>query len=1204
MNSAYTPNGFANKPAAQWNPQSRSSFTPPPTFPSPARGRGRGRRGNGRARDTPPAMDWGDDASDQVNGSLSSNDQGGGMNDSLTDMDVEMQRKREARRLQDEELRDRKEKFVAKRKAEGVQEKQEEEELLRHIAAEDADPVFSRVRAEAIEANREWERRLLDLPADQAWKEVINTREERIAQWQELRLMGRPKVRRIDYRPTRGLCEGMCAASEIVERVATNNIMAVERDPTTRQPDPARFVKRWRRPGGGEDIPSDVRTFAALVMTTGCLLDGLLNRTNYGDVYGFLEDRCRAVMTDYSVQNICGPSALHIYERNTYLSAMGVHEKIARFYAFSAYVMYDTYRPIRSKQDSNESVQLAIPSEDYSPRLNKDALDRALVTLKDLYTDNHTVRGGDRTRNLQADLFDREPEMAAYRFISNYVKLRTEFRRYHVEKRDWETAQARSGDGKMPRDVKRPDLTWDYAARMTPWMFLANDLIQCAGGSKTAHPPTTTTPSQYAKIIPEVRFFDLLMLPYTPPLFLALFMEEFGWIRVQAIEKLLGSKPGFIKTSTLMELLKFDSEKDVSEIGMACGLSVETGADGAVRVGWRSGDLLNFVDPVVPRQASLRVFEGKFPSDMTISQITSGDLPHLQSFDGYPQLELQPHYEVVKPTRSEELEESEMPAVLPREPRPQEFITTPSVFPTFTVGEATLPSPFIPPQERAGFARPFIPPQEHAEFARPFIPIQEQAGFARPFIPPQEQAGFARPFIPLQEQAGFAPPFILTQQQAGFARPSIPPQEQAGFTRPFIPAQEQAGFARPFILAQEQAGFARPFILPQEQAGFARPFIPPQEQAGFARPFIPTLEQAGFTRPLIPPQEQVGFLDTGIPAADAVRSPSLHRPQSVTFSELHVAGYPSPSTSAPYQTPSEGNHSLQPAATILRPETTPLQSLSPGFDGAFAELVQEAPPGSISENMLPSEVPRTTSGPSVDLRVEHDQLAAENAEDDASESVVAAESVDVNKVESAPANMMPIGQDHDEHVREAEIDGQQADNATTDMNNQLQRLNTVLTEIRNLDTAQKVDCNEKWVTVNRLMEELRKGANQPPNGAVEVLSNEARETSRKRKREDINAEVDHDRSTETNPAGISLINTTGQNEMGEREEHDSSVGSLQLTPPKRAKFEHDGIPLVNGIATPSSIYPVTPPKKGTLHSLRARIRAANAMAAGELRANK
>ncbi|KZO91959.1 hypothetical protein CALVIDRAFT_567841 [Calocera viscosa TUFC12733] len=331
--------------------------------------------------------------------------------------------------------------------------------------------------------------------------------------------------------------------------------------------------------------------------------------------------------------------------------------------------------------------------------------------------------------------------------------------------------------------------------------------------------------------------------------------------------------------------------------------------------------------------------------------------------------------------------------------------------------------------------------------------------------------------------------------------------------------------------------------------------VPPREPRPYEFIMTPsilgsfTVVETRLSSPPIVSEAQADLVEPDILASDAVRSPSPHDLHSAPFSDLQAAGSPSLSMSVAYQTPGGG---VPTAATILVPETTsPLQCLNPSFDDVFARLVQEAPAEAMSENMLPSEVPGTISESSVDLRVEHDQLAAENAEDDASESVVAAESVDVNKVESAPANVMPIGQGHDERVREAEIDGQPADNASTDINNQLQRLNTVLTEIRNLDTAQKVDCNEKWVTVNRLMEELRKGANQPPSGAVEVLSNEARETSRKRKREDTDEEVDHDRSTETNSAGMPLINTAGHIEMGAAQ--DVYLAGLSPRPTKRRR---------------------------------------------------
>ncbi|KZT55588.1 hypothetical protein CALCODRAFT_345777 [Calocera cornea HHB12733] len=253
MNGAYTPNGFGSKPFASLNAQDRSSSAPPPAFSSPARGRGRHRRGNGSVAHTPPPMESDD-----------------GMSDRETDKDAAMKKELEARRRRQEELRVRMAEYQAKRREEMEgRERQEAEELQRRIAAEEADPVLRRMRADAVEESKRWESRLLAMPANQAWIEVKDTQDERVAQWQELKLMGST-----EYRPTRGLCEGMCSASEVVERVATMDVMAPERDPTTGQPDPSRFVKRYKRVEP-VIIPTDVRTSAALVV---CRLDWPLRR--------------------------------------------------------------------------------------------------------------------------------------------------------------------------------------------------------------------------------------------------------------------------------------------------------------------------------------------------------------------------------------------------------------------------------------------------------------------------------------------------------------------------------------------------------------------------------------------------------------------------------------------------------------------------------------------------------------------------------------------------------------------------------------------------------------------------------------------------------------------------------------------------------------------------------------------------------------
>ena len=135
-----------------------------------------------------------------------------------------------------------------------------------------------------------------------------------------------------EYRPNVGICEQMCPIFEQFERQANDELDHYEVIPGTKNVDPNRAIKKFRRSDAGseEPLPEDVRTPEALVKTMSYMVSKIIaNDPEMKICQPFVRDRTRAIRIDFTYQNIHDERAIAVFER------------IARFHILSHHICGD-----------------------------------------------------------------------------------------------------------------------------------------------------------------------------------------------------------------------------------------------------------------------------------------------------------------------------------------------------------------------------------------------------------------------------------------------------------------------------------------------------------------------------------------------------------------------------------------------------------------------------------------------------------------------------------------------------------------------------------------------------------------------------------------------------------------------------------------------------------------------------------------------
>ncbi|KAJ1673804.1 actin cytoskeleton and mitosis protein, partial [Spiromyces aspiralis] len=194
-----------------------------------------------------------------------------------------------------------------------------------------------------------------------------------------------------------GTCELMCPEFEQLDREVNREIDRFEYKPGTREVDPQRMVKKFRRSDAGAEtpLPEDIRTPDSLVRTMDYLVSEIVSKDpEMRECHLFLWDRTRAIRRDFTYQNILD------------MRMVSVFEKIARFHILARHLMM-TREGERSR-------------EEFSEKQESDQLSNTLLSLMEFY-DRLRVKGV-RCPN--------EAEFRAYHLIVHMfdpmVKLRVE----------------------------------------------------------------------------------------------------------------------------------------------------------------------------------------------------------------------------------------------------------------------------------------------------------------------------------------------------------------------------------------------------------------------------------------------------------------------------------------------------------------------------------------------------------------------------------------------------------------------------------------------------------------------------------------------------------------------------------------------------------------------------------------------------------
>ena len=159
-----------------------------------------------------------------------------------------------------------------------------------------------------------------------------------------------------------GTCPEMCPPAERERRARDEDLDPFERDGGRRNATtPALAVKKFTR-STDNPVPSLFRTPAALRASMTHLL-GLLRthgRADFKAAYRFLWDRFRAIRTDITVQRLCDPLAVWLYEC------------MARFHILAAHALC-------------EDAQSVANPDGFNAHLNIDQLTKCLTSLFSMY---------------------------------------------------------------------------------------------------------------------------------------------------------------------------------------------------------------------------------------------------------------------------------------------------------------------------------------------------------------------------------------------------------------------------------------------------------------------------------------------------------------------------------------------------------------------------------------------------------------------------------------------------------------------------------------------------------------------------------------------------------------------------------------------------------------------------------------------------
>ncbi|KAF7728825.1 hypothetical protein EC973_005451 [Apophysomyces ossiformis] len=312
----------------------------------------------------------------------------------------------------------------------------------------------------------------------------------------------------------KGTCQTMCPDFEIIEREIQHGLDALEMDEAGNA-DPDKMVKAYRRSAAGNEqpLPSDVRPPPVLEKTLDYLISDILSSYSLEKCHSFIRDRTRSIRQDFTLQNIRG------------LSAIKVHERIARFHILSFHEMCE------------------LGDEKFSEQQETEQLRKVLLSLMEFYDDL-------REEEIETE---NEAEFRAYYLIT------------HIRDQD----VARQTMSLPPHLFFHP-----YIQRALQFYGLAqrnNEILQTAS---RRHKPENIEASQnfYSK------FFKLIRDPGTPFLMSCMLEWHFPEVRkgaLKAMNTAYNKAHSGVPVERVRQVLAYDTSEHLLEEVEIYGLPVD-----------------------------------------------------------------------------------------------------------------------------------------------------------------------------------------------------------------------------------------------------------------------------------------------------------------------------------------------------------------------------------------------------------------------------------------------------------------------------------------------------------------------------------------------------------------------------------------------------------------------------------------------------
>lgn len=388
------------------------------------------------------------------------------------------------------------------------------------------------------------------------------------------------KMNLADAVAVQGTCQSMCPPKEIIIREKGRDLSWFERDHNSAEykADPRRTIKKYRRSAASAETPrpEEIRPPQVLAKTMDYMLDHVIDTPESVQpaiaVHNFIRDRTRGIRQDFTFQGIRDFRCIFIME------------EIARFHIASAH-------------------KLCHLTHEFSAQQNFEQLDKCLISLREMYEEQHEVR------NLYKGGADKK-----LRFVEWGLENEAEFQQYYILRQSRSDAVMGVLTG-LQQHVRQSDAV-QRALRISN--TFSGDFCD------------------YAAFFNEVK--------KAPYLVACLMYRLFVRVRSEAltiIDKTFGSgrQHHGMLVAELVDLLVFDSEEEAVAFCQWRGAELGRSSDGQLTILSRSIDGKKPDPGELQVRRSMRVIESKV-EHLTFSNIVRGGRVGIQLLERIVQFEV------------------------------------------------------------------------------------------------------------------------------------------------------------------------------------------------------------------------------------------------------------------------------------------------------------------------------------------------------------------------------------------------------------------------------------------------------------------------------------------------------------------------------------------------------------------------------------